>query len=1113
MADLKTLNDTTFMIDKKGFNEVEIGDAKQADFYPQVKVKSWDNECNLSVRLAEDIKDATHSEKDGKVEWISAGGLKASIYELTTYSGCENGAIEFDLTLDKKPVSNVITYTIQTKEFDFFYQPELTDEEKYTTISGVKKQTRFRDNNVVGSYAVYHKTKKNNEYKTGKAFHIFRPWAEDATGKRVWCELNIDEQAGLLTITVSQKFLDTAVYPVLIDPTIGNTTAGSSWVDTSSSGDTHVAGILLDPTDGTGNTNIVTVDKVYAYMKGDGSGFTNFTAYAYKQLGSNNYTSYGSFTTASPTAAASWYSKTTSDSTEYLPGTESYFLVGYTGFVSEKAQVSYDSGNSYTGYDGDYAGNTFNISAGTGKYSVYIEYTDTGASATTLEFTDGTDSSSSWTNDSNAWDGSSTSYAERTPPYNAGEETTKKLVLITNDASSYSYGTITKVELYYDVGCLLAAGSNDEGAIHIQPSYDGSPGTEYSHQPVWNLMDDDEEYWIETVDITDDTNAPGDGNWTATDLQNIDVSFWCESNEPASFYTHDHKVYQALIIVTHIPPPTFDVDTTDINASTKIGGSNPSNDSFTIENSGSGELDWEITWDEEWLDVTPVSGTTTTETDTPVVSFDISGLAADTYIDTITITDAAASNSPQTIDVELVINDVESRTYQLHYRKGGATYDINLYDSPYYMDEYAMVRYSGETSYAGLDATTADEATDLRIRKDGVTYAFLATCSGTTGSGTPPTASSYIEVQRGTYPIGNTTETDAPGTTFGSLASTVVLNKCNRFCNAGDSATSDGTQRNVDDLSGAIQLTDVDEITFTRLASGESGDHDLEWESMEYKGDVGGANEFIVRHRGSTSLATTTQSANVTSFDDTISNIDDCIVYITGITNTDTGTNSNGGTALAYLWDDSGTKTLTVERGGSTGTTIVYYTIVEYTGSNWTVGFGYQSASSSDSGTMTLYSNAGLSSALTLNDTDNAFIAHTQSMADTGDIDEAIADNYPVSYISNTTTVAWAYDANHAATNEQNVYVLENSECSVTRFTDTSNTAGDSNVDITSAGLTDITKAAIFGTGISSGSGTAFGRGWRLYRITSTTNAQHFCHRSGNTMEHRIEIVDFSAMS
>jgi hypothetical protein len=134
----------------------------------------WDNETNLSVRLKENIKDSTYQSKDGKVIWKSKDQKKeCHLYEL---DGFEYGGFEIEVVLHEKPTSNVIEYTIETKELNFFYQPELTSEEVSAGI--------FRPANVVGSYAVYHKSKRDNgphgEYRTGKAFHIYRPLATDS---------------------------------------------------------------------------------------------------------------------------------------------------------------------------------------------------------------------------------------------------------------------------------------------------------------------------------------------------------------------------------------------------------------------------------------------------------------------------------------------------------------------------------------------------------------------------------------------------------------------------------------------------------------------------------------------------------------------------------------------------------------------------------------------------------------------------------------------------------------------------------------------------------------------------------------------------------------------
>jgi len=215
---MQILDSTTFITTKKSINQVEIGDAKQEVFYPQAKIKSWDNEANFSVRFDEDIKDSSFIIVDNVVEWTK-DDKKIRLYEVDIPEA-EEGGFEFEITLDAKPKSDILNFTIETKLFSFHYQPELTEEEI--------EDGSERPENIVGSYAVYHTSKRDNKYKTGKAFHIYRPWVEDDKGERVWCDLDINEGNKLLTITMPQKFLDTAVYPIVVDPTFGHTGIGAT---------------------------------------------------------------------------------------------------------------------------------------------------------------------------------------------------------------------------------------------------------------------------------------------------------------------------------------------------------------------------------------------------------------------------------------------------------------------------------------------------------------------------------------------------------------------------------------------------------------------------------------------------------------------------------------------------------------------------------------------------------------------------------------------------------------------------------------------------------------------------------------------------------------------
>jgi hypothetical protein len=210
----------------------EIGDVKQPDtFYPQAKISRWgideqNNEVNFSLRYVDNEPGEPVIEYEGKIVKYKKPKVEFHAYDLDPSELGEDGGLEVELQLNEKPDTNKFNFTIQTKELDFFYQPPLTPEEI--------EQGAERPENVVGSYAVYHKTKggmnraDGMEYKTGKAFHIYRPKVKDANGVEVWGELNIDEAKRELTVTVPQEFLDSAVYPVVVDPTFGYTSVGGS---------------------------------------------------------------------------------------------------------------------------------------------------------------------------------------------------------------------------------------------------------------------------------------------------------------------------------------------------------------------------------------------------------------------------------------------------------------------------------------------------------------------------------------------------------------------------------------------------------------------------------------------------------------------------------------------------------------------------------------------------------------------------------------------------------------------------------------------------------------------------------------------------------------------
>jgi len=199
----------------------------------EVEISKWNKESWLKLLSTGTLIGST---KEGDKFKLTYGDYFVSVYEIP-------GGLEYEIIIGKIPLSNVFVLPVTSEGLVFYYQPALTTEyingvyyEEFgevvdvteTSVTGrVSRITYiYRPENIVGSYAVYHPTKANNEYKTGKAFHIYRPLITDAKGATIWGVLNYDGVS--LTVTVDQAWLSKAKYPVVVDPTFGMTGIGGS---------------------------------------------------------------------------------------------------------------------------------------------------------------------------------------------------------------------------------------------------------------------------------------------------------------------------------------------------------------------------------------------------------------------------------------------------------------------------------------------------------------------------------------------------------------------------------------------------------------------------------------------------------------------------------------------------------------------------------------------------------------------------------------------------------------------------------------------------------------------------------------------------------------------
>lgn len=371
---------------------------------------------------------------------------------------------------------------------------------------------------------------------------------------------------------------------------------------------------------------------------------------------------------------------------------------------------------------------------------------------------------------------------------------------------------------------------------------------------------------------------------------------------------------------------------------------------------------------------------------------------------------------------------------------------------------------------------------------------------------------SDIKVQRGLASVPNTGSTAAPGTSFGSLSSAFVLVSNNRRMSTGANNQSAATV-DIDDISGGVHLASVNSIEFDRESGSSATFMRFAWESWEYVGAPGGVNEFVVR--GRVKLTLTTES--VTSIISGIVDVDRCVPYITGILSNGTVDDADSATAIAWM---SGTDTLNVKRGsGNSNTVRVYVTVVEFTGSDWSVGHAWKEGTGTDSGTLDLVTGSdGVSgSTFDVGDWGNAFIVHQYKANALFGIDDSIADTSAIYQRGTTSTVDWQFHTNHvdsavnAGSHEEHfVHVVRHPYIKVTVFTDSQSLAGPMNVDISSASLSDMASASVEVSRNSSGTGTAYGRGWVDARIASLTTVELWAHRSGNTISSVVQVIDLA---
>ena len=317
------------------------------------------------------------------------------------------------------------------------------------------------------------------------------------------------------------------------------------------------------------------------------------------------------------------------------------------------------------------------------------------------------------------------------------------------------------------------------------------------------------------------------------------------------------------------------------------------------------------------------------------------------------------------------------------------------------------------------------------------------------------------------------------------------------------------------DAHCGVDLTGTSTLTFRK---GSSTSQRVIGEVWRYTGTAGGADEFIVRSHAAVTITGTSASQAISG----ISNEDDIIPFITGVSTTASSVNDYDETTFAAHMDGSGN--LVVSRGAGTASCTVYVDVVEFTGSNWSVGHGVSSNHDTATETVTLNSDSTGTGGSTFDvgTWANAFMEinmEGDAGGETG-ISDVIATAYPHESDTDKAYFSIHTDGDSGSRNDATgyIHVAVNPGVVVTRdrigsISEGNGTYGTVGFPSGTSTSESIDELALEWFSDSTGTGTAHARGRLMARITAASGTiQHWVHRSGNDVDVRRGVINLAGV-
>ncbi len=340
----------------------------------------------------------------------------------------------------------------------------------------------------------------------------------------------------------------------------------------------------------------------------------------------------------------------------------------------------------------------------------------------------------------------------------------------------------------------------------------------------------------------------------------------------------------------------------------------------------------------------------------------------------------------------------------------------------------------------------------------------------------------------------------------------IRMNTGTRKTSAGPTGSTANTAPDVGTVG--LVLTDTDTVTVERVNATEVK---VMGEVWRYEGFSGGEHEFIVRDRVAISLIGSSASTPISG----ISNVDKVVPFVTGYTVNASTVNDWEDATIAAHMDDSGN--LVVSRNNSGTDATVYVDVVEFTGSAWSVCYGYSAAHDTSAETVTLNTDSDGQGGSTcdVGDWGTATIIEATMEGDSSEtgISDVLALVRPG---GNTTSVVFDLVQQDAAARNDGeawIYVLQNDDLVVNRDANTNISEGNGTYGTATWPSGATTTAALDTLALewftdSSGVGTAHMRGGLHARITNPSGTiQHWTHRSGNNVGVEYGVIELAGLT